>query len=112
MSHIPKSAQRKIDAANRARAARTATGPHAGIVDAQPPPTPKRLDITTMPGAYCRAFNVYFNGVKQNLCQVADVERGYITRYLRGDSKNRPLPPYETATEHGAVVIKRKALDK
>lgn len=107
MSRIPRKAQRAIDAANRRRAA-------AGEVPAQASALPKRLDVGTMNGAYCRLFDVYLNGVKQTTLKVADVDGGYVDRYTNVifDPRYkcmRAQPPYETVREFGTVEIRRKA---
>ncbi len=45
---------------------------------------PNRLSITDQSFEYCQKWDVYFNGMKQRHCTIADVERGYIVRYRLG----------------------------
>lgn len=102
MSYIPKSAQRKIDAANSAIKAM----PHRVFdsVDKIAVPFVPTILIAGQGGA--QMWDVFFNGVKQHLCQRADSERGYIIRYVRGTG-NKPLSK-EVEMLTGIVEIKRK----
>jgi hypothetical protein len=93
MAYIPKSAQRKIDSVSRLRSssllmAAAMLGVSNGIAIASqaPPagPPPRRLELGVTPQQVCNQYDVYFNGEKQRLCCVADVDKGYIKRYLRG----------------------------
>lgn len=102
MSYIPKSAQRKIDAANRAIKAM----PHRvfdGYEKIAVPFVPNRL-VSGMAGA--QMWDVFLDGMKQHLCQVADIDGGYVIRYLRGVG-SKPLTK-ETETVFGVVEIRRK----
>lgn len=70
---------------------------------------PNRLDIEVDTRLYCKQFDVFFNGVKQRLCQVADVKAGFIIRFKLGIGR---LPvrgrtgKYETEMIKGKVEIK------
>lgn len=70
-----------------------------------------RLDINKDTQARCNLFDVFFNGVKQTLCTVADEEKGYIERYKFGMGR-RPIKnrfgKIETVRLSGKVEIKRK----
>lgn len=68
-----------------------------------PAEPPNRLQVGYSPAAYCNAYDVYFNGVKQTLCTVADVKRGYITRYIKG--KGRTGIGHDMETLFGEVKI-------
>lgn len=77
MSYIPKSAQRKIDSYNRKRAEIVLSPKaQAKLEQALAPPMQLR---SGQPGA--RMWDVYFNGVKQNVCTFADRMLGRLTRY-------------------------------
>jgi hypothetical protein len=71
-----------------------------------PMPTPRRMDSETTPREVCEAFDVYFNGIRQLCCKVADVDKGYIVRYKRSIGRK----PMTTQTEvlRGKVEIRRK----
>lgn len=102
MSYVPKSAQRRIDKANREIRAM----PHRvfdGVEKIAAPYVPTTL---TAGQGGAQMWDVFFNGTRQHLCQHADTERGYIVRYLRG-SGSRPLTN-ETEKVFGVVEIKRK----
>lgn len=70
-----------------------------------------RLDINKDTQAKCVQYDVFFNGVKQSLCIVADEEKGYIERYKFGMGR-RPIKnrfgKIETVRLSGKVEIKRK----
>lgn len=102
MSYIPKSAQRKIDAANRAIKAM----PHRVFDGVDKLAVPFVPNILTAGDGGAQMWDVFFNGVKQHLCQHADCERGYIVRYTHGTG-NKPLTS-ETEKLFGVVEIKRK----
>lgn len=102
MSYVPKSAQRKIDAANRAIRAM----PHRvfdGVEKIAVPFVPEVL-VAGQGGA--QMWDVFFNGTKQHLCQHADTLQGYIVRYVRGVG-NKPLTK-DTEKLFGVVEIRRK----
>lgn len=103
MSHIPKRAQRAIDAANKARA--KVEVERVAKVAALPPIRFMALNVTPRP--IINLHDVYFNGVKQHLCLIADVDNGMIRRWLYGKG-NRPAEgsPYEDV--FGKVEIKLK----
>lgn len=103
MSYIPKSAQRKIDAANRA----IAKLPHRIAEQTSEPAVPfvpKRL-VSGMGGA--QMWDVSLDGVKQHLCKEADVARGFVVRYTQGIG-NKPTTQ-QLEKVHGVVTITRKA---
>lgn len=62
---------------------------------------PRRLKHTD-PNA--RRYVVLLNGVVQRLCTVADVEYGYVERYLRG--RGSTPTTFHTERVHGKVEIK------
>jgi hypothetical protein len=70
-----------------------------------------RLDINKDTQEKCVQYDVFFNGVKQSLCVVADEEKGYIERYKFGIGR-RPLKGrfgrIGTIKLHGKVEIRRK----
>lgn len=101
MRYIPKSAQRKIDASVRLRS--TIGVPTSGPGTPQKEYVPRRLESGT-PGQ--GLYEVFFNGQRQHLCTVADMDEGFITRYTRGTG-NQPSTK-ETETLKGRVVIRRK----
>lgn len=108
MSYIPKSAQRKIDKYNsKTRVIQLSPEAEAKLVkafeDRKPAEPPKRLR-SGQPGA--GLWDVYFNGVKQHLCAVADVEQGFVIRYLHGKG-NTPTTS-QTEQVRGYVEIVRK----
>lgn len=104
MSYVPKSAQRKIDAANRA----IAKLPHrvAEATDPKPhvPFVPKQL-VAGQGGA--QMWDVYLDDVKQHLCKEADVARGFIVRYTQGVG-NKPTTQ-QVEKIYGKVRIEKKA---
>lgn len=102
MSYIPKSALRKIEAANRAIKAM----PHRVFDSIDTIAVPFVPNILTAGQGGAQMWDVFFNGVKQHLCQHADCERGYIIRYVRGVG-NKPLTQ-EVEKLFGTVEIKRK----
>lgn len=97
MSYIPKSAQRKMNGYKRMKALPTTSAP------ATPTGPPKRLK-QGQPGA--GMWDVYFNGERQRLCKVADVDKGMIERYMHGDG-SKPLT-HRTEILHGVVQIVAK----
>jgi hypothetical protein len=90
MGFVPKGVQRRLNARPRSRSflmAAAMLGVSNGIaITPLPPtgPTPRRLELGVTPQEICNQYDVYFNGVKQTLCCVADMDKGYIKRYLRG----------------------------
>lgn len=102
MSYIPKSALRKIQAANRA----IAQLPHRVFDGVEKIAVPFVPRVLTSGQGGAQMWDVFFNGVKQKLCQHADSERGYIVRYVRGVG-SKPLSA-ETEKLFGVVEIKRK----
>ena len=108
MSRIPKSAQRLITMYNaqreaRLRAASLLPAPGTTAAPRAPGAPPRRL-VAGTPGN--GLYEVFFNGTRQHLCTVADVDQGFITRYTHGRG-NTPLT-METETLHGLVEIRRK----
>lgn len=101
MSYIPKSAQRKIDASVKLRA--TVGIPTSGPGTPQHAYVPRRLEQGT-PGQ--GLYEVFFNGQRQHLCVIADMDAGFITRYTQGIG-NQPSTK-TTETLKGRVVIRRK----
>lgn len=83
-----------------------ATAVAALIHDTRTMPTPRRMDSDTTPRDVCEAFDVYFNGIRQLCCKVADVDKGYIVRYKR--SVGRKPVGTETEVLRGKVEIRRK----
>jgi hypothetical protein len=99
MSYVPKHAQRKM-----ARYAKLTT-PMAEQTNesAQTNALPRRLTADT-PG--CNRYQVWFDGVRQYLCTLADVDAGRIVRYKAGIG-SRPSTR-EQETLHGLVEIRRR----
>lgn len=83
----------------------------ADPVPVDPNKVPKRLDINSTPREVCKAWRVFFNGVEQRACIIADREKGYILRYktaigsmpVRGRSGK-----YETEHLKGIVEFRAK----
>lgn len=73
-------------------------------------PIPKRLELGRTPDSICRAYDVYFNGVKQRLCKLADVEKGRIIRYKNGIGNQPVAKGFGIQIEElfGNVEIRRK----
>lgn len=42
---------------------------------------PTRLDLAKHGAGHCKQFNVFFNGIRQTACTIADSELGEITRF-------------------------------
>lgn len=119
MSYISKTAQRKIDASNRAikqlRAERADRNCNCGALNPQKHSAecarfwePIQRNPTQLkagqPGA--GMWDVYFNGVRQHLCSYADSLTGKITRFLSGVGTVPTTS--QTETLQGAVQIVRK----
>jgi len=102
MSYIPKSALRKIEAANRAIKAM----PHRVFDGVEKIAVPFVPTVLSAGQGGAQMWDVFFNGTKQHLCQHADSEQGYIVRYVRGVG-NKPQTK-ETEKLFGIVEIKRK----
>lgn len=89
MHRIPKSAQRHIDRLNKVRAdtavalaaAAMARAARTPLVDC---PVPRYMSLDSTPRDVAAAHDVYLNGVKQRLCIVADMDKGFIKRYVAG----------------------------
>lgn len=118
MSYIPKSAQEKIDALKSIPLPTLATAAavivaHAEIqqVIAQLPVAPRRMEVGVTPQDVCSAYDVYLNGRRQSLCLIADVDKGFVRRYIHGVG-NRPCPDrhghMNTEIKFGRVHIVRK----
>jgi hypothetical protein len=101
MSYIPKSAMKRIVMANN-RSAALASAMTAQVILQ----TPRRMEAGVTPLGIQGMYDVYLDGVKQHLCTLADVDRGYVVRYIRGKS-NRPQTK-QTETIHGKVEIRRR----
>jgi len=110
---IPKSAQRHIDALNRIRREGMAKLNKAieMKVAAYDGPVPRRMAVDETPSGMHAAHDVYLNGVKQRLCIVADMDKGYVKRYVSGVG-NIPLRNRKGNTDtellFGDVQIVRK----
>lgn len=102
-------------AALLAASAPTAVAPQEDTRPYEPPKDgklPTRLDIRTDSRQKCAAYDVFFDGVKQRCCVIADAGKGFILRYknaigsmpVRGRSGK-----YETEHLIGKVEIKPKA---
>jgi hypothetical protein len=76
-------------------------------VSTQAAPIPRRMDSDTTPRHICESHDVFFNGIRQLCCKVADVDQGYIVRYKKSVGRR----PVGTATEvlRGKVEIRRKS---
>jgi len=105
-SRIPKKAQRLIDAC------KSVSDKVSERVAIKLQVIPTRMEVGVTPLSICNRFDVYFNGVKQTRCTVADTVEGYITRYamyksydnlrpLANEQKHSPL----TETLYGDVRI-------
>lgn len=90
MGYVPKGAQKLMNAMAQMRANSAATLALIGIQSTQKVHkeadgiVPQRLELGITPTRICNAYDVYLDGKKQALCTVADVQRGYIKRYVRG----------------------------
>lgn len=96
MGYVPKGAQKRLNAASNGsamshfRANTLATlaiaqlQVNARVHDAMAGEIPQRLELGVTPQHVCNAYDVYIDGKKQILCCVADIEKGYIKRYIRG----------------------------
>lgn len=102
-SRIPKGAQRAIDKANRQRQLMAVAKVES--IASVPPPRLMALGIT--PRNIMNMHDVFFNGEKQTLCVLADVEKGTIIRWDRGKN-NRPAPDAKQEQLYGKVEIRRK----
>lgn len=90
MGYVPKGAQKRLNTMAKVRANTVATlatakaQVTARVLSESVGDIPRRLDAAITPQHVCRAYDVYFNGKRQQLCTVADVEKGYIVRYTKG----------------------------
>lgn len=66
---------------------------------------PRRLDIRQDKPAFYTQFDVYLDGVKQSRCVVADVDKGYVERYLPNPAPWLTRFARRTERKSGAVVI-------
>jgi hypothetical protein len=101
---IPKRAQREIDKANIASAARRTK--HLDAIANVP--VPRVMDSNT-PRNIMNLHEVYFNDELQMLCTVADVNAGCIIRWNKGKG-NHPAKDAELERLFGKVEIRRKRL--
>jgi porphobilinogen deaminase len=105
MSRIPKSAQRAIDKANKASAARLSQ-----IKEVQETiPLPREMDVIRTPRGVMNLHDVYFNDELQRLCVFASVGMGCIRRWSSGKGH---VPDKDAKIEElrGKVEIRRKKL--
>lgn len=95
MGYVPKGAQKKLNTVSLGAMGRVRANTAAilAIMGAQVTERvltqaageiPRRLELGVTPQHVCFAYDVYFDGKKQTLCTVADVDKGYIKRYIRG----------------------------
>lgn len=109
MSYIPKSVARSLQRDQRTRAVRQAALVAAAVqlvASGQAPSgnVPKRLDIAVDNISECSKYDVFFNGIRQTACRVADVEQGYIVRYKR--ARGRLMSGGEVERLEGKVEIR------
>lgn len=90
MSYIPKKALKKIQQVRGVVARSAATHDRERAKLALSIPTPRKLEVGVDSPQVCAAFDIYFNDKLQRLCVIADVEKGYIKRHVRGIG-NRPV---------------------
>lgn len=119
MGYIPKGAQKRLNAISAMRKNTLSTLSHmsaevnrrvheeaGGII-------PRRMELGITPRHVVNAYDVYFNGKKQTLCTVADVDKGYIKRYIRGVGR-KPVAnkegTYDMETLFGKVEIISKGV--
>lgn len=102
MSRIPKHAQRAIDKANRARQAQQPAAP----APAKPAGPPRRMEAGVTSPRICGMYDVFLDGVQQVRCKIADVDGGFVVRYIHGKG-NRP-EGWETERLEGKVEIRPK----
>lgn len=94
MGYVPKGAQKRLNAMAQVRANTAATLAIARIqvnANVHQGEIPRRLELGVTPTRICNAYDVYLDGKKQALCTVADVDKGYIKRYVRGVGR-KPVP--------------------
>jgi hypothetical protein len=90
MGYVPKGAQKRLNAMAQVRANSTATlelmkiQTNAQVHKEAGGEGPRRLELGVTPTRICNAYDVYFDGKRQTLCTVADIDKGYIKRYVRG----------------------------
>lgn len=102
MGFVPKGVQRKNNALAMMRATSQTTLALMGMqVSARvhkefAGEVPRRLELGLTPTHVCNAFDVYLDGKRQQLCTVADVDKGYIKRYVHGVGR-KPVPNKEGA---------------
>jgi hypothetical protein len=102
MGYVPKGAQKRMNAMAQVRATSQVTLALMGIQATAKVHSeadgivPQRLELGVTPTRICNAYDVYLNGKKQALCTVADVDKGYIKRYVRGVGR-KPVPNKEGA---------------
>lgn len=103
MGHIPKSAQRAIDKANRDRAkmARVRDQVAAQL------PVPRVMAHGMTPQSIMNLFDVYLDGERQHLCTLANVDKGLIRRWCRGHAHLADKTGGQEEV-YGKVEIRRK----
>lgn len=105
----------RLNAIQIAALAMLATNEQAPPLEAPARPRgalPTKLDIRTDSAEYCSQFDVFFNGVKQSACVVADVKNKRILRYKNAMGRipvRGRTGKYETQHLDGLVEIKWKA---
>lgn len=114
MGYVPKGAQKRLNAMAMVRANTAATLAVMSIQTTQRVlkeaggDVPRRLELGVTPTRICNAYDVYLDGVKQTLCIIADVDKGYIKRYIRGVGR-KPVPNkngmFDTELHFGKVEI-------
>ncbi len=103
--HIPKSAQRALDKANKASAARLIEKK----AEVATLPLPRFMAVGMTPRNIINMHEVYFNGERQQLCTIADVDKGFIRRWMHGKG-NVPAKDSPSEDCFGKVEIKRRIL--
>lgn len=121
MGYVPKGVQKRLNKMNNTSSAMSLlrVGTAAALADlgnrtnAQVhkelgADVPRRLELGVTPTRICNAYDVYLNGQKQFLCIVADVDKGYIKRYVRGVGR-KPVAnkngTFDTELHFGKVQI-------